>query len=98
MDPTHLAGMVIAMKRTSSLRPAPAQLVLICAGTVCAFAVLMIALANLWFAVGRPVENRTGSLLLGLAAAGVTLDAMVLAVALLAGGIHRAFRLRRRRA
>lgn len=89
--------MVIDVNGRSSLRPAPAQLVLLCTGGVVAMVLLWVALFNLWFAIGRPVEDRTGSLLWGLAAAGGTLDGMVITLALVAGGIQRAFRLLTRR-
>ena len=59
----------------------PARTVLPVAAGAGALVLSVIAFGELWFTVGRPIEDLTGSLLLGIAGTGVFVDGIVLALA-----------------
>ncbi|HEX4215734.1 MAG TPA: hypothetical protein VIA06_20645 [Candidatus Dormibacteraeota bacterium] len=50
--------------------------------------VSLILLANLWVLVGRPIENQTGSLLLGMGGATVALALILLVLAAIVLGVY----------
>lgn len=70
----------------------PAQRVLVGLATVGTATALPVALANLWPVIGRPVEDQTGSLVLGILSTTGALDGFLLGATLVVAGTYGAAR------